>query len=150
MSLREQLDEDLKSAMRAKDHARLSVIRSIKAAILAQETRAERVTLDDGEILGVIAKEIKERKDANQEFEKGRRHDLVEKNLMEIDILSSYLPEPFTEDELKKIIDTAVQDTGSTSPKDMGKVMTLVNPQVRGRAEGRHVAELVKARLTTQ
>ena len=126
MSLREQLDEDLKSAMRAKDHARLSVIRSIKAAILAQETRAERVTLDDGEILGVIAKEIKERKDANQEFEKGRRHDLMEKNLMEIDILSSYLPEPFTEDELKKIIDTAVQDTGSTSPKDMGKVMTLV------------------------
>ena len=148
MSLREQLNEDLKSAMRAKDQARLSVIRAIKAAILSQETRAERITLDDAGIMQVISKEIKERKDANQEFEKGGRHDLVEKNLNEIDILSQYLPEPYSEEELKEIIETAVQDTGSTSVKDMGKVMAVVTPQVLGRAEGRHVAELVKARLT--
>ncbi|WP_053961014.1 GatB/YqeY domain-containing protein [Sulfobacillus thermosulfidooxidans] len=148
MSLREQLNEDLKSAMRAKDQARLSVIRAIKAGILAQETRSERTTLDDEGILQVIVKEIKERKDANSEFEKAGRQDLVEKNLKEIEILSSYLPAPLSEDELAQIIDAAITASGATSPKDMGKVMAIVNPQVRGRAEGRHVAELVKARLS--
>ncbi|PSR28603.1 hypothetical protein SAMN00768000_0630 [Sulfobacillus thermosulfidooxidans DSM 9293] len=148
MSLREQLNEDLKSAMRAKDQARLSVIRSIKAGILAQETRSERTTLDDEGILQVIVKEIKERKDANSEFEKAGRQDLVEKNLKEIEILSSYLPEPLSEDELAQLIDAAITACGATSPKDMGKVMAIVNPQIRGRADGRHVADLVKARLS--
>ncbi|OLZ10466.1 GatB/YqeY domain-containing protein [Sulfobacillus thermosulfidooxidans] len=148
MSLREQLNEDLKSAMRAKDQARLSVIRSIKAGILAQETRSERTTLDDEGILQVIVKEIKERKDANSEFEKAGRQDLVEKNLKEIEILSLYLPEPLSEDELAQLIDAAITACGATSPKDMGKVMAIVNPQIRGRADGRHVADLVKARLS--
>lgn len=134
--------------MRAKDQARLSVIRSIKAGILAQETRSERTTLDDEGILQVIVKEIKERKDANSEFEKAGRQDLVEKNLKEIEILSSYLPEPLSEDELAQLIDAAITACGATSPKDMGKVMAIVNPQIRGRADGRHVADLVKARLS--
>ncbi len=147
MSLREQLNEDLKSAMRAKDQARLSVIRSVKAAILAQETRGERISLDEAGILQVIAKEIKERKDANREFERGGRQDLVEKNLKEIEVLSSYLPEPLSEEELREIIENAVQASAAMSAKDMGKVMAIVTPQIRGRAEGRHVAELVKIRL---
>lgn len=134
--------------MRAKDQARLSVIRSIKAGILAQETRSERTTLDDEGILQVIVKEIKERKDANSEFEKAGRQDLVEKNLKEIEILSLYLPEPLSEDELAQLIDAAITACGATSPKDMGKVMAIVNPQIRGRADGRHVADLVKARLS--
>ncbi len=147
MSLREQLNEDLKSAMRAKDQARLLVIRSIKAGILAQETHGERKTLDDEGILQVIVKEIKERKDANVEFDRAGRMDLVDKNLKEIEVLSSYLPEPLTEDQLAALIDTAIETAEALSPKDMGKVMALVNPQIRGRADGRHVAELVKARL---
>ncbi len=149
MTLRDQLNDDLKTAMRAKDALRLLVIRGVKAGILAQETRAQRVTLGDDGILQVIVKEIKERKDANEEFRKAGRDDLVEKNEKEIEILNEYLPAPLTEDDLDLLIVGAIQQTGASGPKDMGKVMALVNPQVRGRADGKHVAELVKSRLNS-
>ncbi|AUW93210.1 GatB/YqeY domain-containing protein [Sulfobacillus sp. hq2] len=147
MTLRERLNDDLKTAMRAKDSVRLSVIRAVKAGILAQETRSERITLDDDGILQVIVKEIKERKEANEEFQRAGRSDLVEKNEKDIAILSEYLPTPLTETALTELIVAAIQETGAQGPKDMGKVMNLINPKIRGRADGRHVAELVKAQL---
>ena len=147
MSLREQLNEDLKTAMRAKDQARLAVIRGIKAAILAAETRSERITLDDDGILQVIAKELKERRDALPDFERSGRQDLVDKLHHEMALLSQYLPAPLTSDELRVLVNEAVQSVGATGPKDMGKVMAWLTPKTRGRADGREVSALVKEQL---
>ena len=147
MSLREQLNEDLKTAMRAKDQARLAVIRGIKAAILAAETRSERITLDDDGILQVIAKELKERRDALPDFERSGRQDLVDKLHHEMELLSQYLPAPLTSDELRVLVNEAVQSVGATGPKDMGKLMAWLAPKTRGRADGRDVSALVKEQL---
>lgn len=133
--------------MRAKDGTRLSVIRAVKAGILSQETRNERITLDDDGIMQVIVKEIKERREANEEFQRAGRKDLVEQNEKEMEVLSAYLPAPLPEDEIVGLVMGAIRETGAQGPKDMGKVMALINPVIRGRADGRHVAELVKAQL---
>ncbi len=147
MTLRERLTDDLKAAMRAKDGTRLSVIRAVKAGILSQETRNERITLDDDGIMQVIVKEIKERREANEEFQRAGRKDLVEQNEKEMGVLSTYLPAPLPEDEIVGLVMGAIRETGAQGPKDMGKVMAIINPVIRGRADGRHVAELVKAQL---
>ncbi len=149
MSLRERLNEDLKTAMRAKDSARLTVIRGIKAAILAAETRTERITLEDEGILQVIVKELKERKDALPDFERSGRQDLVDKLKLEMTLLSQYLPTPLTEAEVRGLIDEAVDAVRALGPKDMGKVMGWLSPKTRGRADGRQVSEWVKARLAS-
>lgn len=133
--------------MRAKDGTRLSVIRAVKAGILSQETRNERITLDDDGIMQVIVKEIKERREANEEFQRAGRKDLVEQNEKEMEVLSTYLPAPLPEDEIVSLVMGAIRETGAQGPKDMGKVMAIINPVIRGRADGRHVAELVKAQL---
>lgn len=133
--------------MRAKDGTRLSVIRAVKAGILSQETRNERITLDDDGIMQVIVKEIKERREANEEFQRAGRKDLVEQNEKEMGVLSTYLPAPLPEDEIVGLVMGAIRETGAQGPKDMGKVMAIINPVIRGRADGRHVAELVKAQL---
>jgi uncharacterized protein YqeY len=133
--------------MRAKDGTRLSVIRAVKAGILSQETRNERITLDDDGIMQVIVKEIKERREANEEFQRAGRKDLVEQNEKEMEVLSTYLPAPLPEDEIVGLVMGAIRETGAQGPKDMGKVMAIINPVIRGRADGRHVAELVKAQL---
>ncbi len=147
MSLREQLNEDLKAAMRAKDQARLTVIRGIKAAMLAAETRSERITLDDEGIFQVIVKELKERRDALPDFERSGRQDLVDKLQLEMTLLSAYLPTPLTEAELKALVEESVTAVAASGPKDMGKVMGWLSPKTRGRADGRQVSEMVKARL---
>jgi uncharacterized protein YqeY len=149
VSLREQLNEDLKTAMRAKDQARLVVIRGIKAGILAAETRSERITLDDDGILQVIAKELKERRDALPDFERSGRQDLVDKLNHEMELLSQYLPTPLTSDELRRLVNEAVQSVGASGPKDMGKVMAWLTPKTRGRADGREVSALVKEQLAS-
>jgi hypothetical protein len=148
MSLRDQLNEDLKTAMRAKDSARLTVIRGIKAAILAAETRSERITLDDDGIMQVIVKEVKERRDALPDFERGGRQDLVDKLTHEVELLAQYLPKPLTESEIEALVAEAVVAVGASGPQDMGKVMGWLSPKTRGRADGRRVSELVKFRLT--
>lgn len=147
MSLRDRLNEDLKTAMRAKDAVRLSVIRGIKAAILQAETRGERVTLDESGIVQVIAKEVKERQDAVVEFERGARQDLVDKLQAEIAVLREYLPEPLSADQLAALIEEAIVSTGAQGPKDMGRVMGWLTPKTRGRAEGKAVSEAVKEAL---
>lgn len=145
--LRERLAEELKAAMKDKNAVRLSVIRQVKAGILNQETRASRTTLDDEGILQVIAKEVKERREAILEFQRGDRQDLVEKAEAEIRELERFLPPPMSEEELRALVDGAIRDTGATGPKDMGRVMAIVVPKTRGRADGRQVSDLVKARL---
>lgn len=147
MSLRERLNQDLKDAMRAKDQARMTVIRGIKAAILEAETKSQRTTLDDDAIIGVIAKEVKERKETLPEFERGGRLDLVEKLQAEIRILEEYLPTPLTPEEVQALIAEAIRETGASGPRDMGRVMGWLSPKIRGRADGRAVSDLVKAHL---
>jgi len=145
--LREQLDEDLKAALRRHDAARVSLIRQVKAAILTAETRGRRTTLTDAEIQAVIAKEIKEREEVVPDFERGGRADLVEKARAEIALLETYLPPKLTEEELLELVEDAVRQTGAAGPRDLGRVMALLAPKTRGRADGRIVSEMVRARL---
>ncbi|MDA8192590.1 MAG: GatB/YqeY domain-containing protein [Thermaerobacter sp.] len=147
MALRERLNEDLKVAMRAKDPVRLAVIRGIKAAVLSAETRAERVTLEDEGILQVISKELKERQEALPEFERAGRQDLVDKLRQEMAIVQEYLPAPLSSDELAKLVADAIDRSGAAGPRDLGKVMGILQPAIRGRADGRMVADLVKSQL---
>lgn len=150
MGLREQLDADLKTALREKDPIRLSTIRMIKSAMKYKETEAgAKGPLDDAGILQVISSEIKKRRDAIAEYEKGGRTDLADKEKAEIAVLEGYLPEPLTEQELAAIVDQAIAESGAQGPKDMGKVMKLVTPRTQGRADGKVVADLVKRKLAT-
>jgi uncharacterized protein YqeY len=150
VGLRERLDEDLKAAMRAKDAVRLSVIRGIKAAVLAEETKAARVQLDEAGIVAVIAREIKQRQEAAAEFARGGRPDLVEKAENEMAVLRTYLPAPLSSEELSALLTEALAATGASGPRDMGKVMGWLMPRVRGRTDTRALSELVKRRLAEQ
>ena len=146
--LREQLDADLKLALRERHAVRLSVIRQVKAAVLAQETRHARTTLDDQGIQAIIVKEIKERRDALAEFERAHREDLADKARAEIGELTRYLPEALSPAELHALVDRAIQETGAASARDLGAVMAKVLPETRGRADGRTVSDLVRDRLS--
>lgn len=147
MSLKERLNEDLKAAMRAKDSVRLVVIRGIKAAVLAAETRGSRFDLGDDEILQIVAKEAKEREDVLPEFKRAGRSDLVEKTRAELAVLQEYLPPPLDGAELDALIHEAVEATGASGPRDLGKVMGWLMPRVRGRADGADLSVRVKAAL---
>lgn len=147
MSLRERLDEDLKTAMRAKDSLTLSVIRGVKAAILQAETRNQRTTLDDAGILQVLTKEVKERQDSIAELERANRPELVQKLAQEIVALQGYLPEPLGQAELSQLIDQAIAATGAVGPQDLGRVMGWLTPKTRGRADGKAVSEAVSQTL---
>ncbi len=146
--LREQLDADLKLALRERHAVRLSVIRQVKAAVLAQETRHARTTLDDQGIQAVIVKEIKERRDALAEFERAHRNDLADKARAEIAELSRYLPEAMSPAELQRLVDQAIEDSGAAGARDLGAVMAKVLPQTRGRVDGRTVSDMVRERLS--
>jgi uncharacterized protein YqeY len=145
--LRERLDTELKAAMRERDAMKISVIRLVKSAILAQETKGTRTTLDDDGILQVITKEVKERRESAAEFEKAGRSDLVAKAEDEIRLLQEFLPQQLSRDELEALVNQAIQETSASGPRDMGKVMGWLTPRTRGRADGRQVSELVKSRL---
>lgn len=146
MTLRDRIAEDMKAAMRAKDTPRLETIRMLRAAIQRREVD-ERVTLDDDGVLGVIDKQIKQSRDAIEQFQAGNRADLADKEQASVDILSEYLPEPLGDDELDALIRRAISDTGAGSMKDMGKVMGRIKPQVQGRADMGKVSAKVKSLL---
>ena len=146
MSVKEQLDQELKSAMREKDALKLSVIRMLKSAVKYREIELMK-PLDDAGVQGVIASEIKRRRDSVEQYRAGNRQDLVDKEEAEIRILQAWLPAQLTEDELRAKVDAAVQATGAQGPKDMGAVMKALLPEVQGRAEGKAVSDMVKARL---
>lgn len=146
MSLKERLQEDLKSSMKNKDTVRKSVITLVRAAIKQYEVD-NRVELDDAEIIDIISKQLKQRKDSLVEFEKAGREDLIEETKSEIQVLKEYLPQQLSEEELQKIVIETISEVGATSMKDMGKIMAIIKPKTVGRADGRKINELVRKNL---
>ncbi|MBV9344845.1 MAG: GatB/YqeY domain-containing protein [Gammaproteobacteria bacterium] len=147
MALKDRLTEDMKGALRAGDKERLGTVRLALAAIKQREVD-ERVTLDDAQVLGVLEKLIKQRREAIAQFQAGGRADLVAKENAEIAVLQGYLPEPLTDAELARLIEQAVTATGATSMKDMGKVMARLKGEVAGRADLGALSARIKQRLS--
>ena len=149
MKLPDRLTEDLKQAMKAKDQVRMDVIRMLKAALLNKELELKK-TLDDGEMSRVMTTMVKQRREAVEQYQKGQRKDLADKELREIAIIESYLPKAISPEELVKIVDAVIRETGATSPKDMGAVMKAVMARMAGQlVDGKEVSELVKKKLTS-
>lgn len=148
MLLKDKLTEDMKQAMKDKEAGklRLSVIRMVRSALRNLEIDQKK-ELNDNEVLDVLAKEVKMRRDSLEEFKKGNRPDLVETLEQEIEILMSYLPEQLSEDEIRKLVSQAIQDSNAASVKDMGKVMALLMPSTKGRADGKMVNTIVREML---
>jgi len=146
MSLKERLLEDLKVAMRDKDVIKKNTVQLARSAVLQVE-KDNRVILDDDGIIEILAKELKKRKDSMPEFEKSGRQDLIDNLKLEIVVLLQYLPQQLTEDELEVIVKQAIEETGSNSVKDMGKVMQAVVPIVKGRADGKMINQIAKKYL---
>lgn len=146
MSLKEQLFADLKAAMKEKDVVRKDTIQLIRSGILQIE-KDNKVELDDEGVIEVISKQLKSRRDSLPDFEKSGREDLIEKLNREIEILLGYLPEQLSEEEIQKIVEEAITATGAASIKEMGKVMGMVTPKVKGRADMKIVGGLVKKML---
>lgn len=143
MALKDILAQDLKSSMKNKETIRKNTVQLIRTAILQTE-KDKKVTLNDEDILGIIARQLKQRKDVLPEYEKSGRADLIAQLKEEMDVLMGYLPKQLTMDELKPIVEAAVNKTGATGMKDMGKVMAEVMPQIKGRADGKDVNAIVK------
>ncbi|WP_455538613.1 GatB/YqeY domain-containing protein [Terrisporobacter sp.] len=146
MSLKQKLQEDLKSSMKNKDTNKKSVITLIRASIKQYEVD-NRVELGDEEIIDLIAKQLKQTRDSLEEFKKANREDLVEKANAEIEVLKEYLPQQLSEEELNEIVISTISEVGATSMKDMKKIMTSIMPKVKGRADGKLINELVKKNL---
>ena len=146
MTLSEKINEDLKEAMKNKDSFKLGVIRMVKGAMqLAKKSPREELTDDD--VINVLSKQIKMRREAIEQFENAGRMDLAEQNKKEIEILSSYMPEELSMEELNQILDKVFDEVKPTSQKDMGLVMKTVTPLVKGRADMSLVSRLIKERL---
>lgn len=146
MGLKDTISEDIKTAMRAKDELRRGTLRLLAAAIQRREID-ERITLDDEQVLAVIQKLIKQGREAIRQFEAGSRQDLVDKENNEIAIWEAYLPQQLGASELEELVAAAVNETGATSIKDMGRVMGILKPRIQGRADMGQVSALVKARF---
>lgn len=147
MSLKAQISEDMKNAMRAKDSARLGAIRLLQAAIKQREVD-ERIELDDAAVIAVIEKMLKQRRDSIAAYESANRTDLADVEKFEVTVLQTYMPKQLTDDEVNQIITQVIADTGASGAKDMGKVVSLVKPLVAGVADMGKVSGLIKARLS--
>ncbi|GIO65598.1 GatB/YqeY domain-containing protein [Paenibacillus sp. FSL M7-1455] len=143
MSLSERLNEDMIQAMKSKDKFKLSTIRMVRSTIKNLEIDLKR-TLDDNEVLDILSREIKQRKDALQEFKKADRDDLAANVEAEIEIIGQYLPAQLSEEEIKVIVQQTIQETGASSKADMGKVMSALMPKVKGRSDGKVVNQVVQ------
>ncbi len=146
MTLRERLRDDTTAAMRSREALRLDVLRLVNNAIYNVE-KAKRITLSEDDILGVVSREVKTRRESIEAFRTGGREDLASKEEAEIAILAEYLPQALTEDELRALVDEAVAATGATSARDLGKVMGWLSPRTRGRADGKVASGLVAQAL---
>ena len=146
MSLKAQISEDMKTAMRAKDSARLGTIRLLQAAIKQREVD-ERIELDDSNVIAVIEKMLKQRRDSIAAYESANRNDLADVEKFEVSVLQTYLPQQLTEDEIKDILEKVVVNTGAAGIKDMSKVMAAIKPLVAGRADMGKISGLIKTRL---
>jgi uncharacterized protein YqeY len=146
MSLKIRITDDMKSAMKAKETAKLAAIRLLLAAIKQKEVD-ERIELDDAGITAVIDKMLKQRRDSVEQYEAAQRQDLADKERFEMDVLSVYLPQPLSDAEVAALIEEAVAATGAAGMQDMGKVMGVLRPQLTGRADMGVVSAKIKARL---
>ena len=146
MSLKERITDDMKAAMRSGQKVELGVIRMITAAIKQREVD-ERITLDDSQVLSVLEKMIKQRKESLVQFQAGNRQDLVDKEAAEITLLQGYLPSQLSDSEIDTLISEAIAATGASSIKDMGKVMGLIKGKAQGRADMAAVGAKIKAKL---
>ena len=145
MSLKAQISEDMKTAMRAKDSVRLGAVRLLLSAIKQREVD-ERVELDDSNVIAVIEKMLKQRRDSITAYESANRHDLADIEKFEVTVLQTYLPQQLSEDEVKAILEQVVVDTDAAGIKDMSKVMAAIKPLVAGRADMGKISGLIKAR----
>ncbi|MCF1684384.1 GatB/YqeY domain-containing protein [Tetragenococcus halophilus] len=146
MTLLTKLNDDMKAAMKGKDKESLQVIRMLKASLQNEKINLGR-DLTDEEELAIISREMKQRRDSLAEFEKVGRDDLAEKTKSEIAIVERYLPAQLTEDEIRQLVSQAIEQTGASSPKEFGKVMGVVMPKVKGKADGNQVNAIVKELL---
>jgi uncharacterized protein YqeY len=146
MSLKDQIEEDFKEAMKDQDKERMNTLRMLKSAI-QNKTKETGDDLDDEDVIKVLSKEVKSRQDSIEQYEDGERPDLAEKEKREKEIIETYLPEPLSDDELDELIDEVIEDVGAQDMSDMGDVMGRVMPEVRGRADGDTVQDKVRERL---
>lgn len=146
-TLRERLDADLKDAMRAKDELKLLTIRAVKSAVKYKEVEATNKVLDEPAIVQVIVTQVKQRRDAAAEYKAANRADLAEKEEKEIALLQVYLPTQLTAEQLAAEIAKAIAEAGAKSAKDLGAVMKIVTPRLKGQAEGKAISEEVKLQL---
>jgi uncharacterized protein len=147
MSLKQQINEDMKTAMRAKDTARLAAIRLLLAAMKQREVD-ERIELSDADVLAIIDKMMKQRRDSFSQFEAAGRKDLADIEQFEMSVLQGYMPQQLSAAEIDAAIEQAISASGAASPQDMGKVMAILKPQLAGRADVGKVSGQVKARLS--
>ena len=147
MSLKQQITEDMKTAMRAKDTARLGAIRLLLAAMKQREVD-ERIELSDADVIAIIEKMIKQRRDSISQFEAAKRQELADAEKFEISVLQAYMPQQMTENEVATAVAEAIASSGAQSPQEMGKVIALLKPKLAGRADMGKVSALVKARLS--
>ncbi|OED84908.1 GatB/YqeY domain-containing protein [Vibrio breoganii] len=146
MALIDNLKEEQKSAMRAKDKARLGTIRLALAAIKQREVD-ERITLTDDDIIAVLTKMVKQRRDSVAQFESAGRQDLADAEKVEITVLEDFMPQPLTEEEVAALVDSAITESEAAGMQDMGKVMDVLKPQIQGRADMGKVSGLVRSKL---
>ncbi len=147
MELNRKIEQEMIKAAKAKEKIRLSALRMMKNAVHNKEIDLRR-ELTEAEFLQVLAGMVKQRKDSIEQFEKGGRMDLVEKETAELKVVQEFMPQQFSEEDLTAAIERAIQETGAANPKDMGKVMKAILPVISGRADGKVVSEKVKARLS--
>ena len=143
----EQINKDIVDAMKSKDTLKLSTLRMLKGAIDLERINKKLDKVLDEDIVTIIGKQIKTRKESILEFEKGNRHDLIEKTNAEIEILNAYMPEMMTEDEIVLVVMDAINEVNATSIKDMGSVMRIVSPKVKGKADMSLVSTIIKSKL---
>lgn len=144
--LRDRIGDDMREAMKARDRLRVGALRMLMAAV--KNTEVEKLhQLSDDEVLEVVAREAKRRRESIEAFEQGGRRDLVDKEAAELAVLEGYLPARLTEEEISLLVEEAIAETGASTPKQMGEVMKALMPKIRGRADGAEVSALVKARL---
>ena len=152
MSLRQRIEDDIRTALKAGDKQRLSCLRMVKSKVQEKQvelrgTEGREAELSDEDVTNVVSAYAKQRRDSIESYEQGGRKDLAANERAELEILTAYLPQQMSEDEVSAIVDDAVRESGASEPKDMGAVMKLVMPKVKGRADGKLVNRIVQSRL---
>lgn len=147
MSLKEKIQQDLTSAIKAQDKTRMDALRMLKSAIMRFETSGAKKEASDEEIVQIVQKEIKQRQDSIEQFRAGNRPELAEKEAKEIEVLKVYLPPQLSEDEIRTLVQEALKETGATTKQEMGKVMAALMPKVKGKTDGKTVSKVVNEML---